>query len=79
MAIYHSFDDEKEKTGGACQVVPQRECFYCYKELEYPVIMWGGNGAEIWLHPNCLNRLVIRLYRDLWESQTIHKHIVSKK
>lgn len=79
MAIYHSFKDEKEKTGGACRTVIARECFYCGKELEYPRILWSGYTAEIWLHPDCVVLLNIRLCRDVWESQTIYKSIVSVK
>ena len=79
MSIYHSFEDEQEATSGACRIVKEYECFYCHKTVIYPRITWMGSTSTIDFHPDCVPLLSIRLFRDVWESQTIHKHIVSKK
>lgn len=43
-------------------------CFYCHNELEDPAIAWWGAGdITIFLHPQCVADLWLRLSRDLHE------------
>jgi len=46
-----------------------RDCFYCYRPLDDPAVMWIGDG-EIYLHPHCVVDLTLRLFRDVHEIQT---------
>ena len=46
---------------------PGQECFYCWKEITAVAIFWMGNGSDLWLHPECCQRLMLRLSRDCWE------------
>jgi len=49
---------------------PGQECFYCCKEITVVAIFWMGNGSDLWLHPECCQRLMLRLGRDCWELET---------
>jgi len=52
---------------------PASHCFYCGNKLTIPAIMWAGRSgggkeaSEIWLHPNCAEKLVAGLVRDVDE------------
>lgn len=44
------------------------ECFYCHHKLADPAIAWwGAGGITIFLHPQCVVELAIRLFRDVHE------------
>ncbi len=42
-------------------------CFYCHQRLQGTVVMWWGEGADLYLHPECTVELSIRLLRDVHE------------
>lgn len=42
-------------------------CFYCHQRLHGAVVMWWGEGADLYLHPECTVELSIRLLRDVHE------------
>lgn len=42
-------------------------CFYCHQRLQGSVVMWWGEGADLYLHPECTVELSIRLLRDVHE------------
>ena len=46
---------------------PGQECFYCWKEITSVAIFWMGNGSDLWLHPECCQRLMLRLSHDCWD------------
>lgn len=43
------------------------ECFYCYKPVYPPAVMWMGASAEIVLHSPCFMELSLRMGRDVLE------------
>lgn len=45
---------------------PGQKCFYCYQEITDIAVMWSGE-FDLWLHPACCQRLMLRLSRDCWE------------
>ena len=43
-------------------------CFYCGRDLQDPAVVWVGEARdEIYLHPDCVIELTLRLFRDLLE------------
>jgi hypothetical protein len=42
-------------------------CFYCGELLSDPAVHWSGFTAEVYLHPQCVVALAVRLGRDLHE------------
>ena len=48
---------------------PGQECFFCGREIKIVAVMWSGHDEELWLHPLCCQRLMLRLSRDCWEIQ----------
>jgi hypothetical protein len=42
-------------------------CFYCGHTLSDPAIHWMGHSTEIYVHPDCLFPLFVRLCRDRHE------------
>jgi|HubBroStandDraft_1064217.scaffolds.fasta_scaffold463669_2 hypothetical protein len=44
-------------------------CFYCGKLLFAPLIYWSGQTGEISMHPECAERLIIRLALDVYRWQ----------
>jgi hypothetical protein len=44
-------------------------CFYCYEPLTDPSVMWRGQSGEIFLHPACVMELMLRLLRDVYETE----------
>ena len=52
---------------------PGQECFFCSNEIKVVAVMWGGNGWDLWLHPKCCQRLMLRLSRDCWEIENKNK------
>lgn len=51
------------------------DCFYCGEVIEDdPAVEWRGFAdARFVLHPDCVLKLTIRLYRDLHELETVKK------
>jgi hypothetical protein len=43
------------------------ECFYCYRPVYPPGVMWSGAAGELVLHPACVLDLFLRLGRDVWD------------
>lgn len=41
-----------------------KPCFYCCKEVCYPIIAWGGPEASIFLHAECAVLLASHLLSD---------------
>jgi hypothetical protein len=45
-------------------------CFYCYETIhEDPAVHWMGSTGNIYLHPPCMTRLAVRLFRDVHETE----------
>jgi hypothetical protein len=44
------------------------ECYYCGKEVKPPMVWWRGN-PDIFLHPECVIQLFIRMMKDVHEIQ----------
>lgn len=42
-------------------------CFYCYKLVTTPAVLWAGEGGRIFLHAGCAVDLAIRILRDVHE------------
>jgi len=40
------------------------KCFYCYKPLGWPIVMWHGGTADIFLHHDCAQDLGTLLGSD---------------
>jgi len=68
MSVYFSAEDHRKKWGGL-QPLPHGDCFYCGKKMKYPVVTWMGSTGEINLHPDCVLKLSVRLFRDVHEVQ----------
>jgi hypothetical protein len=45
------------------------ECFFCYRPLTRPFVLWSGASGYLSLHPACVLNLFLRLARDVWELQ----------
>ena len=45
------------------------DCFLCTKPLITPVVHWMGLTGNIYLHPDCVLRLAVRMFRDVHEIQ----------
>lgn len=44
---------------------PPDNCFYCGNKLTGDRwIFWNGNNSQIWMHPECANRLSYHLLSD---------------
>ena len=50
-------------------------CFFCFEVLTLwgdtrtPIIHWAGATGDIYLHPDCVLQLAIRMFRDVHEVQ----------
>ena len=44
-------------------------CFFCGDRYELPAITWAGSTGTIAMHPRCTSQLVLRLSRDLLETE----------
>lgn len=61
MSIVHELEPDTSVDSDAGEDV----CFYCYRQLNAPVVMWMGSTSNIYLHPACVVELGIRLFRDV--------------
>ena len=43
------------------------KCFFCGHATTDPAVHWAGETGEIFLHPDCTDRLLVRLARDRHE------------
>jgi len=50
-------------------ILEKKECFYCYKKFGEIAIFWMGNSSDLWLHPNCVLKLAVRMFRDVHEAE----------
>ena len=46
------------------------KCFICEQVLEIPYIYWDGLGKGISFHPQCGQRFIAGIYRDIEKSNT---------
>ena len=53
--------------GNPIYLQPGQKCFYCYTEIKVVAVMWIAADWDLWLHPKCCQRLMLRLSRDCWE------------
>lgn len=53
-------------------------CFYCHQRLRAPSVLWIGADGDIYLHPECVVELTIRLFRDLWELECSRGYVTSR-
>lgn len=69
MAIrFRAGDEADEATRVFLDIPPDTRCFFCGNRLTAIAVWWGGaDQSELWLHPDCVIELTIRLYRDVWE------------
>lgn len=51
----------------------EAECFYCGKAVGFPALFWMGATGNVYLHPDCLQLLIVRLMRDLHEIQCMRR------
>ena len=47
----------------------EKDCFYCYKKFSGVAIFWMGSNGDLWLHPECLLKLAVRMFRDVHEEE----------
>jgi len=45
-------------------------CFLCEGELHDPAVYWSGTDVGIYLHPDCVLDLAVRMFRDVHEIRT---------
>ena len=70
MAIIVRSDDPEKPWA----LKPGQECFYCSAEIKVVAVFWTSNGGDLWLHPKCCQRLMLRLSRDCWEIENKGDH-----
>jgi hypothetical protein len=58
---------ENEGASWHWNLQPGQLCFYCYAEIKVVAVMWRAADWDLWLHPKCCQRLMLRLSRDCWE------------
>ena len=63
MSLTSPVPDEQ----GIAHTATGQACFYCGEPLQDPAVHWSGFPGSIYLHPECVPELVIRLFRDLHE------------
>ena len=69
----------REKEWGA-DLPAGTECFYCYQPIAAVAIFWMGNECDLWLHPECVVELTIRLFRDVHEYEIgTHTYVARNK
>jgi hypothetical protein len=72
VSLTSPFPDEQ---GVAFTAVGQ-ECFLCCERFQRdPAVHWAGATGHIYLHPECVPDLFIRLARDVWEAKRKAKHV----
>lgn len=55
----------------------ERICFYCFRPLTPPYVMWMGSIGAVSLHPPCAVEMTIRLLRDVHEVECRTKRYVT--
>jgi len=50
-------------------VLTEKNCFYCYKKFSGAAIFWLGSDGDLWLHPDCVLKLAVRMFRDVHEAE----------
>lgn len=63
MSVTSPIPDEN----GIAWTAVGHDCFLCSKPLRDPAVHWMGATAEIFLHPECVKDLAVRLFCDLHE------------
>jgi hypothetical protein len=44
-------------------------CFYCGREMAWPVVHWHGYTGDVFLHPDCAGLLSMHLASDTLKAQ----------
>ena len=47
---------------------PLSNCYYCGNRIKGPCVWWRG-APDIWLHPECVVQMMIRMMSDVHEIQ----------
>lgn len=63
MSITSPFPDEQGLVNSAIG----HSCFFCHTLLDDPAVCWSGADADIYLHPDCVPDLAVRMFRDVHE------------
>ena len=67
MTIHSNFI--REDVGGYVFSLSDAErespCFYCSQPVGDPAVQWMGATATIFLHPECVGQLMLRIERDV--------------
>ena len=70
MSILWSFGGDPREDYRILEVREERRpCFFCVEPMIPPLVHWMGAGGDIYLHPDCVFNLALRLYRDVHEIQ----------